>query len=356
VIKPCGTTISGPWGRRCSRKRLVIERLRVARWRARGATPRRIVAAPDDCPWQRHAAALDAARLPTPIALAAHGDAMVPDALPGPGPGRSPGQPDADADPTAAIAAVLGDESIDLAWRWRAARRSALRAACPDPAAAGALDDEALLAEALASDAEAANKAAFEHSLRLGEGFRRVHRCDLPLHDLAAFLPLLGAPCVDRRFAAVPGEAAALGERAGCADGARDGRACAFWREAAEGLVLGMTSGVRLGRHRSRGAGDDRCVDALFVHPESPRRFGAIPEALRRRLEGVAAMVRALDSHSEVEFLGLSEGVLYYRTRRDVSEPSPFLLHRNIERGVARCRPDLKVRDVTPRPVITPGE
>jgi len=240
--------------------------------------------------------------------------------------------------------------SIDLADRWRRARRSALRAIVPD--ATVDTDDDALLVLALDRDPDGALRRVFDVSHRLGESFRAFHQLDLPLADLIEVLPALDVPCAARRWAPVPGEAARRAERAPCDAWTRHPRACELWREALDGLVLGLTGAVWFARHASRGAGDPSCVDVLYVHPQSPARFGPIPDELRAGLEAIRRTACALDPALELDFLGVSEGVLYFRAER-AGGAGAGQVTTSIERGLRRRFPGLATREVASRPVLT---
>ncbi len=236
----------------------------------------------------------------------------------------------------------------DLAERWGFARCAAVRAAVPDLPLG--LAHDALVALALERDPDAVLREVFDVSRRLGAGFRAFHRVDLPLDDLCDVLPRLGVPCVARRWVRIAGEAACRGERRGCQDRALHSRACAFWREAVEGLVLGITSEIRFARHASREAGDARCVDVLHVHPQSASRFGPIPAHVRDELERIRRTACALDPTLEVVFLGISEQVLYYRAARGAGGAAHA--SSTIEPAVRRRFPGLALREISPRPVL----
>lgn len=243
----------------------------------------------------------------------------------------------------------MSELAVDLASRWRRARCAALRDAAPGLDAHQT--EESLLPIALDHAPEAALRLVFEHSKQLGEGFRRFYKLDLPLTELAAFLPLLGVPCLARAWIRAAEEPAYVAEHAGCAAPSQHPRACDYWREAIEGLVLGMTGAVRHGRHASRGHGAPHCVDVLYVHPQSPLRFGPIPEDLRVGLESVRRVARAFDGSTEIEFLGLSEGVLHYQSRA-LGGAGSLRINTVIEQGIARRFPGLATREVSARAVF----
>ncbi len=223
-----------------------------------------------------------------------------------------------------------------------------MRAAVPE--AEPGLDHDALMVLALDRAPDETLRGVFDVSRRLGAGFRAYHRLDLPLADLCDILPRLGPACTTRPWTVLSGEAARRGERAPCESGSLHSHACAFWREGLDGLVLGLTSAIHIARHASRGAGDARCVDVLHVHPQSPSRFGPIPAEVLAELDRIRRTARALDPSLAVDFLGISEGVLYYRSER-AGEPGDQLTT-SIEPAVRRRFPQLALRDVSPRPVL----
>lgn len=251
---------------------------------------------------------------------------------------------------------------VDLAGRWRRARHDALLAVFAEhpaskPELAGDPGDEALLRRALALDVDLALRKVFDNSRRLGEGFRRFYGRSLELPELPMALGILGqtdAACLAGSFTTADDEPALELTRDGCQWADHGAPACNWWREAINGLILGLTGDLRHARHASRGHGDPCCVDAIHADPESRRRFGPIPDDLRQGLADVARMVVSFDSTARVEFLGVSEGVLYYQlpascgVDRSRIRPQPLL-----ERGVQRRFPQLALREVTPRSVLT---
>jgi hypothetical protein len=245
----------------------------------------------------------------------------------------------------------MTDISADLGDRWRRARMSALRSVAA-PRSESLVDHDGLLVAALDHAAEPALKAVFDASLRLGNSFRGYYRMDLPLRDLAGLLPSLGAPCAAATWIYLDGEAALRSERPGCAAGALHPRACDFWREAVDGLAGGLTGTARLARHQSRGHGDAVCVDVLHVHPESPLRYGPIPHEVRVGLDAVVRTVRRFDPSAQVEFLGLSEGILFYRLGGAGGE---VRVTGALEQSIRRRFPGLATRECTHRPVLSEG-
>jgi hypothetical protein len=243
------------------------------------------------------------------------------------------------------------DAVEDLADRWRFARRASLMKHAP--ACGKEASEQELAAAALTAAPELALKDVFDHSRTLGLGFRNYYQLDLPLADLVQVLPRTAVPCIADSWTRADGEAAYIGRRSGCSAAIWHARACDYWKEAIDGLVAGLTATVRHARHTSLGAGQSECVDVLVVRPESPLRFGPIPDDLRAGLESVRAMASVFDSQLVVDFLGVSENVLYYLARP--SATTEVRVSTVIERGIQRRFPWLGVREVSPRSVFTDG-
>ncbi|MBL8921387.1 MAG: hypothetical protein JNJ54_21185 [Myxococcaceae bacterium] len=229
----------------------------------------------------------------------------------------------------------------DLGERWARARRAALRSVAGERKGE---EDDALAARAFEVDALEAARVMFDNSLLLGKGFRR-HHGPVPFAELGRALEALGGPCLRGRWQAHPREAAFVLERGPCHGGCE--AVCDAWREALDGLVLGVSGEGRATRHRSGGHGDGACVDVIYLDPESLLRFGFIPDELREGLDAVARFLNGLKG-TRVRFLGVSEGVLAYELEVDGcggTEAVTALL----TRAVAARWPALRVRDVSPR-------
>lgn len=228
----------------------------------------------------------------------------------------------------------------ELGQRWARARRAALRAV------AGQVDGEAdrqLTLRAFEVDALEASRKTFDNSLVLGQQFRR-RQGPVPFAALGATLASLSSECLRGAWKAHAREPAWVLERTPCSGCAS---VCDAWREALDGLVLGLSGEGRATRHRSGGHGDATCVDVIYLDPESPLRFGFIPDAMREGLDAVSRFLNGLKG-TRVRFLGVSEGVLAYELDVDGcggTEAVTALL----TRAVAARWPDLRVRDVSPR-------
>lgn len=246
------------------------------------------------------------------------------------------------------------DELVELAARWRRARLSALDASpATEPG-------EALARLATSPDElQPALRRLFDHSRRLGEGFVRFRGAPVPPEALPAVLPALGLPCLQGRWEAIEEEPGFRLERPPCRSGA--GAAfCDHAREAIDGLVLGMTDGVRHARHESAGHGSARCVDVLYADPQSSLRHGPVPPEHGPALALVQEQVARFKRGASLKILGVREGELHYElsdpaARRDGCGGCGDLLPRFAESALRSHLPTLHPRELSPRPVLEPA-
>lgn len=235
----------------------------------------------------------------------------------------------------------------DLAARWAKARRAALLST-------GIVDtnqpEPELIKTALAQDRELCLKLAFDKSRHLGLGFRQFYHVDVPLQNLARLLPALGVPCLLGQWERVNAPAHFRLERQACV-WEQDCRALGeFFREATDGLILGLSSSAHFARHRSQGAGDELCLDVLFVRDTRALRYGPLPESMTSGLEEAKQLARTFDSQTEVEFLGVSEGTLFYALNTSAARTG-VRVEPSLERALKRRFPHLSFVDVTPKGV-----
>lgn len=241
----------------------------------------------------------------------------------------------------------------ELDERFRRARRAALAKILETAAPCGPgaeRVDEATDADRLDDHAfERLLRLLFEHALQLGLGFARTHGAVADRRELAELLSALDVPCFTGTWTHVGSDGASLLRRSRCSETASR-RRCDYWREAMDGLALGLSNGeLHHRRHASLGHGDPRCMDVLLEDAQSPLRFGPMGPELREALDRVRASLERLAPGVELEFLGCSEGQLAYRV---VRAPEALAVRPMLERALARQRPDLTPMDVTPRPVL----
>jgi hypothetical protein len=239
----------------------------------------------------------------------------------------------------------------DLASRWRRARRAAVESVI-GPTLDGASDDERFACAAEVDEAEL-HRRLFENGAKLGAGFARLRGQPVTMAELRELLPRLGVPCLHGRdWAPLRDEPGWRARRGPCGQGAGVG-ACDAWREAIDGLVVGLTGALRHTRTASFGHGQPECVDVLYENPEGEARYGELPDALVPALEAVQRFVRRFRA-ADVRFLGVSEGVLLYQlelTGCGEAEHARAVVERLLEQKL----PGQPVRELSPRQVLDPS-
>jgi hypothetical protein len=256
---------------------------------------------------------------------------------------------------TPSTATSLLDESAvieELAVRWQHARRAALLKCLPASVVeqAAAMTELQLLRGALAGgDTPAVLRAVFDNSLALGRSFRQHKRTVLSIDALPVLLPQLRSVCAHGVFQRSERGDGFLLVRPPCAEHRADPSECDVWREAIDGLVLGLTRTVLCSRHSSRAVGDEPCVDAFHVEG-SALRYGAITDAVRAEVERAMRLVRAFDAAAEITLLGMLDGLLHYRVAARLD--NQLNVQRSFERAVNKRLPQLGLREVSPRPVF----
>jgi hypothetical protein len=235
----------------------------------------------------------------------------------------------------------------DLATRWARARRAALLATGVTETN---LAEPEMIEAALSQDRALCLKLAFDNSRQLGLGFRRFYAVDVPLQNLARLLPDLGAPCLQGKWQRVDAPPHFRIEREPCVWEESCTALGAFFREATDGLVLGLSSSAHFARHQSKSAGDSRCLDVLFVREAKELRYGPLPDSMEQGLAEAKKLASTFDSQTDVEFLGVSEGVLFYSVKTSSVHPG-VRIKPSLERALLRRFPQLSFVDVTPTEV-----
>lgn len=250
----------------------------------------------------------------------------------------------------APAAAVFARAAVEeLAERWRRARRAAVEQVI-GPTSDDATEDERLTCAAEVDEAEL-HRRLFENGARLGAGFRQRLRRAVTAAELPELLSTLGAPCLaSGTWSVLPGEPGWRFLRQPCCAGEASSMRCDAWREAIDGLVLGLTGSLRHTRTASAGHGQGQCVDVIYEDAESPSRYGELPDDVIPALEAVQAFVRRFEG-ADVRFLGVSEGVLLYQLETTGCGTGASALPM-VEQLLKRKLPGLEVRELSPRQVL----
>lgn len=254
---------------------------------------------------------------------------------------------------TVPVSDLPGFEVREFAARWRSARLAACRAVTGD-----ANEDSRALAEVRDESREPLLRAVFDNGRAFGRSAARHFRAEWDLDDVAAMLPRLEAPCF--AHPCTPRGEAHVVLRDGCsAQREGVGFVCDYWREALDGLVMGIAHDTFVARHSSRGNGGENCIDVLYVDGghrkhDAPVAVKFVPLDERVLAKLRAELRRTLSAKLSLAVDGVAEGVVHYRltgTAEDLSSGAAARLRQAIGARLGELPTPLRALDVSPRPV-----
>lgn len=90
--------------------------------------------------------------------------------------------------------------------------------------------------------------------------------------------------------------------------------ACTFWREAADGLMMGLGDTERYVRHKSIIYGNNSsCVDIIYDSKKTDYKWGDVPKEINKAIAPVIEKLSVIDVKLIVE--GFSEKTLFYQIK-----------------------------------------
>lgn len=227
----------------------------------------------------------------------------------------------------------------------------------------GVLDEEALLGRLQGDARDQVLRRVFDQSRKFGLNASKFLGLTFEASDLGEILGKSDISCLGGIWKSH--NAAFVYTRPGCASFKNLGRlGCDYWREALDGLVMGVGENERIARHRSLGHGDAECVDIIFTETFTlPRvvrsgsssdirtelKYGEIPGEILEKLEPVVHRFKKMKI--ELVLAGISEGTLYYRLDPEkgvLCGAGGKLMHDTFLRDTKKLFPDLLVSDVSP--------
>lgn len=257
--------------------------------------------------------------------------------------------------------------------RWLKARVAALHkanAGSLSESSASVIDnfDEAELVDKYFSDNQIATseektkkkdtllRNIFDNSRLLARSLSKHLGLTFEVHDFKTLLETSKIPCVQGDWESRL--TAQVLTRTDCGFCSKSGsNACDYWREALDGLVMGLGDKERLARHASVRHGDSLCVDVFFIdnqgRKETPFAWGPIPEHMSEKIETIC---KEFEAQMKVSILikGMSESILYftYSSSTDMHCSGGQLLTFTFQRKIKQFYPGLSVQEVTPRAVL----
>ncbi len=199
-------------------------------------------------------------------------------------------------------------------------------------------------------------KEVFDNSRKLALSYSKHLGMTFELQDFQDLLSTSGIPCVHGEWSSRLN--ARILKRKGCDFCSKTGSdACDYWREAMDGVVIGLGEKERLARHGSVRHGDDACIDVFFTEAsrseEDSLAWGPLPAHMALELLELAAYFQST-TRVDIDLKGFREGVLYFEfaSSTDLLCGNSNLLTQKFINLVREKFPGLILKDVTPQAVL----
>lgn len=233
----------------------------------------------------------------------------------------------------------------DFVNRWKKAREQAL---------GKSLNEEESLELIPIVERDEVLRKVFLDSRRLAQSFSKYHSLSFELEDFQDLLNQAKISCFQGRWGERHG--ARVLDRPACSYAVKAGSfACDYWREALDGIIMGLGEEERYARHGCARHDGGPCVDVLFteaaVKSTSEHGFGKIPEALVTELAEITEQFQ-VNMKTAVEFVGYSAGVLYFRFPQGTACGSGGVYKSALQSKIQSKHPYIHLQDVSPRAVL----
>lgn len=265
---------------------------------------------------------------------------------------------------------VPQNEIEDFNRRWQSARLSALRSGCPEasiPEAADPDSEKRLLEAVCAVDGAATRSSStgaqnavlrgvFDNSRKLALGFAKRLGLTFETGDFRGLLEVSGIPCAKGDWSERAGACVLTRNECGFCRSVGS-YACDYWREAMDGLVMGLGEKERFVRHASARHGDANCLDVFYTEAAAPGAdspaWGPVPEHMAMELFEIAAYFHRTTGIALV-LKGFREGTLFFEfgMSTDPLCGNGGLLAHKFDGMIKEKFPGLAVKDVTPQAVL----
>ena len=196
----------------------------------------------------------------------------------------------------------------------------------------------------------------FDHSRALALGLSKKYNVTFELQDFREILSASKIPCFKGVWESR--DSAEVLPRNGCDYCTKIGSfACDYWREAIDGLVMGLGESERYVRHASVRHKDSQCVDVFFLETNKRNKnslaWGKIPEHIEPILKSLCLKFEE-EFKVQIEVKGMKEGVLYYELKNPTDNQcgQGGSLIKAFQESIQNIYPGLQVFEVTPKAVL----
>jgi len=211
------------------------------------------------------------------------------------------------------------------------------------------LDSETLAESPAAESAKTAEMTIFDACRKLGLESSAQQAAYASPAELASELSQTDLPCIGGPWSQLAAQVWEL-RRSPCQT--LSAAYCALWREALDGLVMGVGDSLRYARHSHFSEG--QCVDLLYDLSAGDQRWGEVPAALIQKLQPLQDKLQR--SQAQLKLLGYAEQTLFClledRHQAFASQRYGFLLQ-SIQRFAQAQLFPVRLQEVSPQAVWT---
>ncbi|MFN8576392.1 MAG: hypothetical protein U0354_06005 [Candidatus Sericytochromatia bacterium] len=193
----------------------------------------------------------------------------------------------------------------------------------------------------------------FDISRKFGLKFLSENKLDyLDIKQFQEILEVLDIPCLSGVWSSDSDKAFSI-KRDKC-EYKEKALTCLFWREAIDGLTMGLGDSLRYSRHKSRYFSKDKeCVDVIYDSNKINLRWDKVPEDISIKFQ---PLIEKLNTKQvELNFIGYAEKTIYYKIKDSNENLSGFrrkFLIETIEKFCSEKVPEINLFEISPRAVI----
>lgn len=200
-------------------------------------------------------------------------------------------------------------------------------------------------------------KKIFDISRLIGLDLRKEYysdkKADPDIKEISSILSFLSIPCLKGSWDINENSGSFIIKRNNCIY--KDNpTTCLYWREAIDGLIMGLGDSERYTRHKSKYfSKDDECVDVVYDSNKSNLRWADVPETIIKKL---SCIIEKLNKKQiELILVGYTEKTLYYKIKDSNENLSQFrrgFIIKTISTYCFEKLPEIKAVEISPRAVI----
>lgn len=193
----------------------------------------------------------------------------------------------------------------------------------------------------------------FDFSRIFGLEIFKKEKLSLNLEKIVSIIKNLNIGCVSGDFIKTSDSSFSV-KRKSCPYSADKELICLYWREALDGLIMGLGDSERYSRHKSIKYGlNDSCVDVFYDSEKIDLSKDKVPEEILKCIE--KKKIKLAEKGIEVLPLGFSEKTLFYTIKDLKSDLNAFrrrFVRESFEKSFEKKFPFIELFEMSPRAVI----